>query len=296
MEFITGASVVKRIAYTDKPFDLAVASARSSCNPKLVYADEVTEEQRDRIGKSIYEAGHHTPFQHATFVFGFENISHHFTWSFLHSHVGAIPSALSADTLNNWTLSPLMRVLFHSNYVFRKKISHTADSQNQRHRTTPASRPLLSRTHSREQDYVTPQSIADNADALEVYENAMTVLWNAKNELVDAGVPAEHACYLLPNAVSVCFTESAPSFALFTRRACALASTRNAKDSTSRCRNSHKSLQCTRGWRSILGQRAKPAMASSNTRLLKARALNACAGAASACGRTFRTLSGRFER
>ena len=42
--------------------------------------------QRERIGASIYEAGHHTPFQHPTFVFGLQNISRHVVWSFFHSH------------------------------------------------------------------------------------------------------------------------------------------------------------------------------------------------------------------
>ena len=48
------------------------------------------------------------------------------------------------DKLNVSTHSPLMRTLVHAHYTFRKKLSHTADSQDQRHRTVPGSRPLLS--------------------------------------------------------------------------------------------------------------------------------------------------------
>ena len=40
--------------------------------------------------------------------------------------------------------SPLMRALQHPSYTFEKRLSHTADSQDQRHRMVPASRPLMS--------------------------------------------------------------------------------------------------------------------------------------------------------
>ena len=49
------------------------------------------------------------------------------------------------DTLNVGVHSPLMRALNHAHYTFRKKLSHTADSQDQRHRMVPGSRPLLTR-------------------------------------------------------------------------------------------------------------------------------------------------------
>ena len=39
--------------------------------------------------------------------------------------------------------SPLMRTLQHASYTFRKRLSHTADSQDQRHRMVPGSRPLM---------------------------------------------------------------------------------------------------------------------------------------------------------
>jgi hypothetical protein len=47
------------------------------------------------------------------------------------------------ETLTLTTHDKLSRALFHASYTFRKKISHTADSQDQRHRMTPASRPAL---------------------------------------------------------------------------------------------------------------------------------------------------------
>ena len=46
------------------------------------------------------------------------------------------------DTIQVAYHSPLMRSL-HASYTFRKRLSHTADSQDQRHRMVPGSRPLM---------------------------------------------------------------------------------------------------------------------------------------------------------
>ena len=112
------------------------------------------------------------------------------------------------ETLNVGVHSPLMRALEHAHFTFAKKISHTADSQDQRHRMVPGSRPLLTLTDTRAPDYVIPRLLAANPRALEVYEQAMEEAWAAKNELVDRGVPLEFALYLLPNAKSIRFIES----------------------------------------------------------------------------------------
>ena len=46
---------------------------------------------------------------------------------------------LLGQTLNLTAHGKLTRCLAHAAYTFRKKLSHTADSQDQRHRTTPGS-------------------------------------------------------------------------------------------------------------------------------------------------------------
>jgi len=440
---------VELLAYTKDPFDIAVASARTCYSPKLVKPYEVTEDHRKRIGGLIYDAGHHTPFQHATFVFGISGVSRHFVWAFLHNHpfynsdqqsqryvyfdppeifippfeaegsggramagfgsaghestkydgfkaagiykkafekayeayvkisnlliednfrlmsqlgkikgqsekqirvesekkaienaryvlpvcsattlyhtisavtlqryirlvnacdtpyeakivvdammgainkedpvllkmVGEIPrmqeetiefntpagkgdsfteefdkelggkisklisyhgngelvlanavrdvigvskkdltddgaidlvmnpakNKYLLDTLNSAPHSPLMRALQHVSYTFKKKISHTADSQDQRHRMTPSSRPLLSRVHTIKPDYYTPEIVERNAEAAAIYHGIMNDLWAAKNELIDMGVSPEFAVYILPNAVNIRFTQS----------------------------------------------------------------------------------------
>src|SRR5580658_8342914 len=85
--------------------------------------------------------------------------------------------------------APMMRALQHANYTFAKKISHTADSQDQRHRMVPGSRPLLTLADTRDTDYITPSLLTQNPRAKELYDRAMQDAWAAKNDLLDRGVP-----------------------------------------------------------------------------------------------------------
>jgi thymidylate synthase ThyX len=112
------------------------------------------------------------------------------------------------ETLNVGVHAPMMRALQHANYTFAKKISHTADSQDQRHRMIPGSRPLLTLADTREPDYITPMLLTANLRARGVYDRAMRDAWSAKNELLDRGVPPEIALYVLPNAKSIRLYES----------------------------------------------------------------------------------------
>jgi thymidylate synthase ThyX len=112
------------------------------------------------------------------------------------------------ETLQLSVHSPLARAMHHASYTFLKKLSHTADSQDQRHRMVPASRPLMTLGDTRRPDYVIPPLVAANPRALEVYEAAMEDAWVAKNRLLEMGVPLEQALYLLPNAKALRFHES----------------------------------------------------------------------------------------
>ncbi len=119
--------------------------------------------------------------------------------------------------------SPLMRALHHASYTFEKRLSHTADSQDQRHRMVPASRPLMSFVDTRDPDYVTPRLIAANGAARDAYDRAMRVAWDAKNRLLALGVPLEFALYVLPNAKTLRLVESGSLLALlhkWTLRTC----------------------------------------------------------------------------
>jgi thymidylate synthase ThyX len=127
------------------------------------------------------------------------------------------------DILNVSHHSPLMRALHHATYVFEKRLSHTADSQDQRHRMVPASRPLMTFADTARPDYITPRLIASNARAKAVYDEAMAEAWAAKNRLLALGVPLEFALYVLPNAKTLRFVESGSLLALlhkWTLRTC----------------------------------------------------------------------------
>ena len=112
------------------------------------------------------------------------------------------------ETLNIGVHAPSMRALQHANYTFAKKISHTADSQDQRHRMIPGSRPLLTLADTRDPDYITPMLLRENPRAKELFDRAMLETWSAKNQLLDRGVPAEIALYLLPNAKAIRIVET----------------------------------------------------------------------------------------
>lgn len=120
-----------------------------------------------------------------------------------------------SDTLTLTTLSKLSRAMVHPHFTFRKKLSHTADSQDQRHRMVPASRPILSAQFiSNKPDYILPQLIRATPKMQALYTQTMTQTWQAIEELLNDGVPEEYALYLLPNAFPIRFEESGDLFHL----------------------------------------------------------------------------------
>ncbi|MDL1949773.1 FAD-dependent thymidylate synthase [Acidobacteria bacterium ACD] len=118
---------------------------------------------------------------------------------------------LLGEPLNLTAHGKLSRALHHPAYTFRKKLSHTADSQDQRHRTTPASRPALHAYLTDEPDVVTPALLREEAGApaRALFAETTERTWEAIRALARLGVPAEYRAYLLPNAVALRFTESA---------------------------------------------------------------------------------------
>ena len=112
------------------------------------------------------------------------------------------------EKLNLGVHSPLLRTLQHPQYTFIKRLSHTADSQDQRHRMVPASRPLLRFVHSPEPDAVCPALIAKVPAAVQLFDQALAEAWQAKNRLLELGVDPEFAVYVLPNATAIRLTES----------------------------------------------------------------------------------------
>src|SRR5512136_2579911 len=86
MPVLGGPPIVTLRDASSRPYDDAIAAARTCYAPRVVGAEEVTPRQRETIGPLTFEAGHHTVWQHAHFEFGLENVSRQLVWSFLHSH------------------------------------------------------------------------------------------------------------------------------------------------------------------------------------------------------------------
>lgn len=114
-----------------------------------------------------------------------------------------------AEPLTLTTMSKLSRAMVHPHFTFKKKLSHTADSQDQRHRMVPASRPILACQFDPDRpDYLLPPLIAACPEAEVVYRSTMAQTWEAIRRLLALGVPEEFALYLLPNAFPIRFEES----------------------------------------------------------------------------------------
>ena len=113
------------------------------------------------------------------------------------------------EALNLTTLGKLTKAMVHPHFTFQKKISHTADSQDQRHRMTPGSRPILHRHFIPDRpDYLTPVLITVSPEATEYYQKTMQTVWRNITLLLNEGVAEEFALYLLPNAFPIRFLES----------------------------------------------------------------------------------------
>ncbi len=116
---------------------------------------------------------------------------------------------LLGEPMNTTVHQKLGRSLHAAHYAFKKRLSHAADSQDQRHRLTPASRPTVHAYLTPEPDFVTPRLVLHaGGEAARRYQQSMAETWQAIGQLRDLGVSAEWQAYLLPNAVTIRFTET----------------------------------------------------------------------------------------
>lgn len=106
------------------------------------------------------------------------------------------------------SLSRASRPLTQIAFTFRKKLSHTADSQDQRHRKTPGARPILMRQFTGHPDFITPALIASDGECNDDYNRVMDSIFSGIVNFLESGGTEEEAAYLLPNAFPVRFFES----------------------------------------------------------------------------------------
>ena len=110
-----------------------------------------------------------------------------------------------SETNNISTFTKLCSAMPNITYTFQKKLSHSGDSQNQRHRMTPGVAPMF--YLSDEPDVVLPFIIDKNDQAKEYFNETMTRLWKIIGRLRESGAPEESVQYLAPNAVAVRLVE-----------------------------------------------------------------------------------------
>ncbi|NBT58296.1 FAD-dependent thymidylate synthase, partial [bacterium] len=108
-----------------------------------------------------------------------------------------------ADSLNAGTFDRLSQIFHHVHFTFKKKISHTADSQDQRHRMVMSSRPLLATHFSGKPDFITPYGITQSEQAHDIYTRSMEESFAAVSRLIEMGESMESAFYLLPNSTAI---------------------------------------------------------------------------------------------
>ncbi|MCO4783321.1 MAG: FAD-dependent thymidylate synthase [Candidatus Cloacimonetes bacterium] len=119
-----------------------------------------------------------------------------------------------SETMNVNVHSKLMRSLMHVHYTFQKKLSHAADSQDQRHRMTPGSRPVLQSVVSDQADFIIPKLFELDSDLKTLYVDHMETIWEFFRKAKDLGMSFENRSYLLPNSLCLRFYESGDLLAL----------------------------------------------------------------------------------
>jgi len=123
----------------------------------------------------------------------------------------------TASMLYPSTLDAKSRILNTLTFQFQKKISHTADSQAQRHRTIPGTRPNLPSQISLKTEFITPALLQHSEKALAVYHDSVEKTFSLIRSLYQQGISLYDLAYLIPNSFPVRYVESADLLNLFHR-------------------------------------------------------------------------------
>ena len=90
----------------------------------------------------------------------------------------------------------------HASASFLIRASRALTHELVRHRIASYSQRSQRYVKEKNKDYITPPEFAGNTQAAEIYHQAMSAAWDNYLKLLDAGVKAEIARYVLPNACS----------------------------------------------------------------------------------------------
>lgn len=114
---------------------------------------------------------------------------------------------LLADVYETGIIDRFTSSLRQREVKFVTKLSHTADSQRQRQRRTPAATPSIAAMYDGRVDYITPLIIRENDTLREEYEAIMETIYSNVASCLEVGIPKEWALLLLPNAHTLRLTE-----------------------------------------------------------------------------------------
>ncbi|HRP68694.1 MAG TPA: FAD-dependent thymidylate synthase, partial [Turneriella sp.] len=137
------------------------------------------------------------------------NAIRHLDTAFLKQALSPGENTLLGDVFYPGTLDETSRLLNHAHFTFLKKLSHTADSQEQRHRTLPGNRPHLAEQISLEEDFIEPKLLGESTAAQKIYRSILAENFELLRTLwKEESIPREDITYLVPNAFPVRFMES----------------------------------------------------------------------------------------
>ncbi|MFZ5932654.1 MAG: FAD-dependent thymidylate synthase [Patescibacteria group bacterium] len=121
-------------------------------------------------------------------------------------------NSLLADVYDVGMLDNLTVTLRQVSLTYLTKLSHTADSQRQRHRKTFGSTPSIEEIYDGSPDFLVPLVIRENPHLFRTYREIMERIYQNVERALGEGVPREWALLLLPNAQTVRVVESGDLF------------------------------------------------------------------------------------
>ncbi len=116
-------------------------------------------------------------------------------------------------------------VIEHAYFTFAiSDVSRSLTHQLVRHRIASYAQQSQRYVNLKEPNYVIPPSIEKNKDMKKAYEETMDKIWKEYNRLLELGIPAEDARYVLPNAActNIMVTMNARSLLNFFELRCCL--------------------------------------------------------------------------
>ncbi len=124
---------------------------------------------------------------------------------------------LLADVNETGMFDSLTSCLRQISMTFATRLSHTADSQRQRHRRTPGATPVLGEStllalSKSGPDFFTPMIVRENDMLRGKYEEKMSEIYRNVLRCFESGIPVEDSLLLFPNGQSIRVVEQGDGF------------------------------------------------------------------------------------